>query len=303
MFTYDMADARLSSYVDELTWQGWQGAYDDWENPLPETPGNAPKSIYTYRLWAVRSMVVQAICGVGVVGLLLYTWLWRAGCTRMDGPPAERADEAGAGAGAPFIAPRPATFGDALVRSLSQWVVWPDDEYIDRHLARQDRSADILPLYPATNVEDPKRLRAGAQSPARALAEAARWVRMALRPEWVPDALEGRLVRLQLDPASRSVILCRYKVDGNRFQIAQSRPALCIVTRAVRARSGAASPEETGPDAFRAFLAHGAEMAILPATGPQVADRLHVFFPDQRVSWPEEAHASWWGWRLWCTDG
>jgi len=26
VFTYDMADERLSDYVDELTWQGWQGA-------------------------------------------------------------------------------------------------------------------------------------------------------------------------------------------------------------------------------------------------------------------------------------
>ncbi|MGD9495319.1 MAG: hypothetical protein AB7Y46_03305 [Armatimonadota bacterium] len=56
MFTYDMADEGLSEYVDELTWQGWQVSYDDWENPLPETPGNAPKGIYTYRLWAVHDL-------------------------------------------------------------------------------------------------------------------------------------------------------------------------------------------------------------------------------------------------------
>ncbi|MGD9498172.1 MAG: hypothetical protein AB7Y46_17860 [Armatimonadota bacterium] len=56
MFTCDMADERLSSYVDELTRQGWQGSYDDWENPLPETPGNAPKGIYTYRMWAVHDL-------------------------------------------------------------------------------------------------------------------------------------------------------------------------------------------------------------------------------------------------------
>ncbi len=56
VFTYDMADERLSDYTDSLTWQGWQGGYNDWDWPLPETPGPAPKGIYTYRMWAVHDL-------------------------------------------------------------------------------------------------------------------------------------------------------------------------------------------------------------------------------------------------------
>jgi len=56
VFTYDMADERLSSYRDSLTWRGWQGAYNDWDHPLPQTPGNAPRGIYTYRMWAVHDL-------------------------------------------------------------------------------------------------------------------------------------------------------------------------------------------------------------------------------------------------------
>ncbi|MGD9498343.1 MAG: hypothetical protein AB7Y46_18770 [Armatimonadota bacterium] len=193
----------------------------------------------------------------------------------------------------------PDASSDELVASLQEWVVWPDEQFIAEHLARRDRSAEFPPLYPETDIEDPKPLRPGAEPPETAVAHSAMWIRMVLKPEWVPGDLEQKLVPLQLDPASRSVVLCRWEMRGNRFQIAQSYAGLCIVLEP--ANTGA--PGDAGPKALRAFLAHGAEMADLPATTlPVSAEGVHAFVPD-RDAWPLDAYRYWWGWRLWYTNG
>ena len=202
------------------------------------------------------------------------------------------------------IAPLSPDVGDDVVRDVSRWLTWPTQDYIDMHRARTDRSGEFPSVYPETDIADPKPTRPGAKSPDAAKREAGRWTRGVLRDRWIPEDLDDTLIPLQLDPPSRSAVICRFRVDDSLCQIAQTRTAVCVVIRPSRSVVQAGSPPELGPPVFREFFTKGSDMAAVPAQAvPVSSPEIHLFVPDHEQPWPIDARESWWGWRLWYTDG
>jgi len=204
----------------------------------------------------------------------------------------------------PSIAVLPDGVGGEFAQSLARWVRWPDDEYIEAHVARRDRSAEFPATYLQTEHGRGPKLHSGVVSPEIACAEAARWLKAVLRPEWQAGDLQDRLVPLQLDPPSESVIACRYTVGASHIQTVQNQGVMCVVVEAMRVDGRAIPPGDVGPSAFRRFFTEGDRMAALPPDGaPTVADTLNIFTAHKRRSWSDEARTWWWGWVLWYTDG
>lgn len=180
---------------------------------------------------------------------------------------------------------------------------WPLAETLNSQLARQDRSKTIPPLFRQPKVGDAKPIRLGARTPQAACQEAEQWIRRVLKPQWVPDDLAARLQPLQREPASQSIIVCRYAIDGHAIQINQSRASMWVILRPPKDNS--LSPNATGPGiaAFSTYFLDGDRMAAVPAKESDGTAKPRIYLPDYSAPFPAGALENWWGWRLWLTDG
>ena len=182
-------------------------------------------------------------------------------------------------------------------------IEWPSVETLDLQKAREDRSKTIPPLFRQPKIGDAKPIRLGARSPQAACREAEQWIRQTLKPQWLPDDLAARLHPLQREPASQSIIVCRYRIDGHAVQINQSRASMWVVIKPSKGSSSAQGAKEFGVAAFNTYFLNGDRMASLPGKETGGTANLRVWRPDYSAPIPPGALANWWGWRLWLTDG
>jgi hypothetical protein len=182
-------------------------------------------------------------------------------------------------------------------------IEWPSVETLNSQQAREDRSKTIPPLFRQPKIGDAKPIRLGARTPQAACKEAEQWIRQVLKPQWVPDDLAARLQPLQREPASRSIIVCRYAIDGHAIQINQSRASMWVVIKPPKGSSLSQDPKELGIGAFNTYFLNSDRMASLPGKETGGTAKLRVWRPDYSAPIPPGALANWWGWRLWLTDG
>jgi hypothetical protein len=182
-------------------------------------------------------------------------------------------------------------------------IEWPSVETLNSQEAGQDRSQTIPPLFRQPEIGDAKPIRLGARSPQAACKEAEQWIRQVLKPQWLPDDLAVRLHPLQRDPASQSIIVCRYTIDGHAIQINQSRAAMWVVIKPPTSNSVTRNTNELGVAAFSNYFLKGDRMASLQGKETDGTAKLRIWLPDYSASIPPGALENWWGWRLWLTDG
>jgi len=190
--------------------------------------------------------------------------------------------------------------GSAEVQGL---IEWPSVETLALETAREDRSKTIPPLFRQPKIGDAKPIRLGARTPQAACKEAEQWIRQVLKPQWLPDDLAARLHPLQREPASQSVIVCRYAMDGHAIQINQTRACMSVVIRPLKGSLSTQIPKELGLTAFNTYLLNGDRMAALPAKETDGTANLRVWRLDYSAPIPPGALENWWGWQLWLTDG
>jgi hypothetical protein len=188
----------------------------------------------------------------------------------------------------------------ADVRGL---IEWPAVETLNSQKADRDRSKTIPPLFRQPKIGDAKPIRLGAQTPPAAAREAGQWIRRVLKPEWVPNDLADRLHPLQREPASQSIIVCRYDIDGHAIQINQSRGAMWVVIRPPKANPLSGNAKELASAIFNTYFLNGDRMAALQGKETNGLAGLRVWLPDYSASIPLGALENWWGWQLWLTDG
>jgi len=188
----------------------------------------------------------------------------------------------------------------AVVRGLFDW---PPVEILKAQKAREDRSKTIPPLFRQPKIGDAKPIRLGARSPQAACKEAEQWIRRVLKPEWVPDDLAARLQPLQRDPASASIIVCRYSLAGHAIQINQNRASMWVVIKPPKGSLAAQDSKELGSAAFKTYFLNGDRMASLPGKEIDGTGKVRVWRPDYSTAIPPGALENWWGWQVWLTDG
>jgi hypothetical protein len=187
--------------------------------------------------------------------------------------------------------------------NVSALLEWPTAEILSAPHTPSDRSKTILPLFRQPGIHDAKPTRLGAQTPQAAAKEAEQWVRRVLKPEWVPNDLAARLRPLRREPASQSIIICRYLIDGHAIQIDQSRGSMWIIIRPLQPKPLSKDGKELADATFHTYFLNGDRMAALPGKETAGTAKLRVWLPDFSASIPPGALANWWGWRLWLTDG
>jgi hypothetical protein len=180
---------------------------------------------------------------------------------------------------------------------------WPASETLNSQRAHQDRSKTIPALFRQPKVGDAKPIRLGARTPQAACKEAEQWIRLVLKPQWVPDDLAVRLQPLQRDPASQSIIVCRYAIHGHALQINQSRGSMWVTIRPPKTNSFSLNTKDPGVPAFNTYFLNGDRMASLQGKETGRSATLRTWLPDYSTPVPEGALENWWGWRLWLTDG
>jgi hypothetical protein len=188
----------------------------------------------------------------------------------------------------------------AVVQGL---IEWPSLETLNSQQARQDRSQTIPPLFPQPKIRDAKPIRLGAQSPQAACKEAAQWILQVLKPQWVPGDLTNRLHTLQREPASQSIVACRYLINGHAIQINQSRGSMWAIVRPPKGAPLSQNAEELAKAIFNTYFLQGDRMASLQLKEITAPARLRAWAPDFSAAIPAGALENWWGWRLWLTDG
>ena len=190
------------------------------------------------------------------------------------------------------------------VSALAQALIeWPSAETLNLQNAHEDRSKTIPPLFRQPKVGDAKPIRLGARTPPAACKEAEQWIRRVLQPQWLPDDLAARLHPLQREPASRSIIVCRYAIGGHAIQITQSRRAMWVVIKAPKGNSPTQNPKALGSAAFDTYFQYGDRMASLPGKETTGTANLRAWVPDYSAPIPPGTLENWWGWRFWLTDG
>lgn len=182
-------------------------------------------------------------------------------------------------------------------------IEWPAVETLNLQQARQDRSVTIPPLFRQPKVGDAKPVRLGARSPQAARKEAEQWIRRVIKPQWLPDDLADRLQALQREPASQSIIVCRYAMEGHAIQINQSRASMWVIIKPPKTDLLTESAKELGVAAFNAYFLEGDRMASLQGKEIDGTAKLRIWLPDYSAPIPPGALENWWGWRLWLTDG
>ncbi len=197
----------------------------------------------------------------------------------------------------------PATNTLSISADLQSLIEWPSVETLNSQKARYDRSRTIPPLFRQPKIGDAKPIRLGARTPQAACKEAEQWIRRVLKPQWVPDDLAARLQPLQREPASQSVIVCRYATDGYAIQINQSRASMWVVIKPMNEASWAHDAKEFSIAAFNACFLNGDRMASLPGKETDTIGKLQVWSLDYSRPLPHGALENWWGWRFWLTDG
>jgi hypothetical protein len=180
---------------------------------------------------------------------------------------------------------------------------WPSVETLNSQQAREDRSKTIPPLFRQPKVGDAKPIRLGARTPQAACKEAEQWIRQVLKPQWVPDDLAARLHPLQREPASQSIIVCRYLIDGHSIQISQSRGSMGVILKPPKTNPLSQNAKELASATFNTYFLNGDRMASLPGKEIGGLAKLRVWQPDFSAPIPPGALENWWGWRLWLTDG
>jgi len=187
------------------------------------------------------------------------------------------------------------------VRAL---VAWPSQKVLESEKASEDRSKEFPPT-----VERGMIIELGAMSPEFACEAAEGWIREMLKPRWLPEDLTVKLTALQRDPPSRSIIVCRYEIDGNTIMINQSRTAMWVVVKLQAGIDVKGKASEIGPIMFREFFTKGKTMAGFKGraagSGEKTGDSgaLHAYVSDCMNSGPIDAALEWWGWIAWYTDG
>jgi len=182
-------------------------------------------------------------------------------------------------------------------------IEWPSVETLNSQQAHQDRSKTIPPLFRQPKVGDAKPIRLGARSPHAACKEAEQWIRRVLKPQWLPDDLADRLQPLQREPASQSIIVCRYAMDGHAIQINQNRASMWVTIKPPKNNSLIPNAKELGNAAFNTYFLEGDRMADLQGKETDGSAKLRIWLPDYSAPIPAGALENWWGWRLWLTDG
>ena len=202
-----------------------------------------------------------------------------------------------------LIAAFPQTNALPLSAFAQALIEWPSTDTLNSQQARQDRSQTIPPLFRQPKVGDAKPIRLGADPPPAACREAEQWIRRVLKPEWVPNDLASRLHPLQRDPASQSLILCRYLTNGHAIQVNQSRGAMWVIIKPPRTSPLSRNLQELASATFNTYFLEGARMASLSGRETNGTANLRVWRPDFSTSIPPGALENWWGWRLLLTDG
>jgi len=182
-------------------------------------------------------------------------------------------------------------------------IEWPSVETLDSQMAREDRSKTIPPLFRQPKIGDAKPIRLGARPPQAACKEAEEWIRQVLKPQWVPDDVAARLRPLQREPASQSIVVCRYMIDGHAIQINQSRGLMWVIIRPPKTNPLSKDGKELADAIFHAYFLNSDRMASLQGKEISGAAKLRVWRPDYSAPIPTGALQNWWGWRLWLTDG
>lgn len=197
-----------------------------------------------------------------------------------------------------------AELGIELPMGEERLVIWPTSEYTETHHAREDISERIPPVYPeGMSAENAKPIKVGGMAPEAALEEAGLWIREILLPHWIPSDLPERLIPLREEAAEWSKVLCRYQVEGNAIQIAQTRWGVCVVLRP-EDEGGIHEPESIPERIFPRFFTKGEEMSALRGERLITPSEDVVLFEldEMDLSGPEPLD-TWWGWTFWYTDG
>jgi hypothetical protein len=202
-----------------------------------------------------------------------------------------------------LIAAFPQTNALPLSAFAQALIEWPSVEALNSQQARQDRSKTIPPLFRQPKIGDAKPIRLGALSPQAACKEAEQWIRRVLKPEWVPDDLAARLHPLQRDPASQSIIFCRYLINGHALQISQTRGSIWVIIKPPKTSPLSRDLKELASTTFSTYFLDADRMASLPGKEINGTAKLRVWRPDFSTSIPPGALENWWGWRLLLTDG
>ena len=191
----------------------------------------------------------------------------------------------------------------SLSAAAQNLMEWPTAEMLTLQQARHDRSQSIPPLFRQPKIGDAKPILLGARTPQAAAKEAAQWIRLVLKPQWVPDDLAARLQALQREPASQSLIVCRYSMAGHAIQINQSRGAMCVVIKPPAVSSVLQSTKNPAAAIFTEYFLEGDRMASLHGKEAAGAEKIRIWLPDYSTPIPVGALENWWGWQRWLTDG
>jgi hypothetical protein len=202
-----------------------------------------------------------------------------------------------------LIAALPPTNGLPLPAEALALLEWPSPEVLTTTKGPEDRSKTIPPLFREPKIRDAKPIRLGAETPHAACREAMQWIRQVLKPEWVPADLGARLHALQREPASQSIIVCRYTIDGCAIQISQTRSVMSVVVRPPKGALPGQNAEQFARSVFTNCFLQGDRMASLPAKEAARFGAVQAWLPNFSPSTSPSVLENWWGWRLWLTDG
>lgn len=137
--------------------------------------------------------------------------------------------------------------------------------------------------------------------------EAAMWLKEILEEKWLPSDLDNRLIALQRNPASRSLVICRYEIAGNAIQVNQSRSYMWVTIQPSTNITKGVSVPELGSVVFRTFFARGEKMARIAHKEVKQQDGVRVFERTRDIdvitTLGPNALSVWWGWETWYTDG
>ncbi len=190
-----------------------------------------------------------------------------------------------------------------LPGSMQQLAIWPTTEIIQKKFAKEDISPKLPPIYREGSRRDAPPLRPGGMSPQAAIGEAEYWVKQVLKSEWIPTDLRERLIPLREDAAERSQVIVRYEVDGNAFQLSQTRWGISVIVKPA-GEGKVNEPEKIASTVFERYFNKGKEMSLLPGTRISSPEEwIMAFQLDEAKLTGPEALENWWGWSSWYTDG
>jgi hypothetical protein len=193
--------------------------------------------------------------------------------------------------------------GATLPNSIEKLIIWPSQEEIKKRYAKTDISKKFPPVYMEHDGIKGKPIKEGAVSPDTANKQAIKWIRLVLKPEWIPEDIHRFIIPLRDEKPERSTVICRYNINGTSIQISQTRWAMSVLLN-ISDKEKIENAEAFAEATFKKYFNLGDKMAalkgkMLSKESMRNSSDVKISVLDMRELRDPEAIQSWWGWLVW----